>query len=450
MYNTNHTSLALALIALAMISSHTHGQSIYTPYAFTNLAGLPGVTGADDGTGAAARFQNPEGATVDALGNVYVVDHGNHTIRKITPAGVVTTVAGLPGVREPLGADGTGSEARFNFPTGVAVDTNGNLYVTDRLNSTIRKLTPDGTNWVVTTIAGSAGQASSADGTGSAARFFSPTGVAVDRQGNLFVTDFGNETIRRIMPEGTNWVVSTIAGAVGQSGSADGIGIAARFYVPAGIVVDSSNRVYVADQYNHALRKITYDGVNWVVSTIAGYAAEPGSADGNGDAARLALPYGLAVDSHGSIFVTDFGNSTIRKLTPDGTNWVVTTIAGSAGQFSSDDGSGAAARFHYPQGVAVDRAGNVYVVDTKNHRVTKGTPLLLFDTSTGRLTVSNDLFQVRLIGPYGRNAVVEASPNLQAWAPIQTNALPSGGLNISVQVGTNQHQFFRAYLEPAP
>ena len=186
---------------------------------------------------------------VDGSGNVYVADSGNYTIRKITPAGVVSTLAGLAG--SSGSADGTGSAARFYYPTGVAVDGSGNVYVADTGNYTIRKITPAG---VVSTLAGLAGSTGSADGTGSAARFYYPYGVAVDGSGNVYVADTGNYTIRKITPAG---VVSTLAGTAGSSGSADGTGSAARFNYPTGVAVDGSGNVYVADsmQQHHPQRQ---------------------------------------------------------------------------------------------------------------------------------------------------------------------------------------------------
>jgi hypothetical protein len=163
----------------------------------TTLAGLAGSAGSADGTGSAARFNTPEGVAVDGSSNVYVADSGNHTIRKITPGGVVTTLAGLAG--SSGSADGTGSAARFNFPVGVALDGSGNVYVADSLNNTIRKMTSAG---VVTTLAGLAGSAGSADGAVSAARFNEPFGVAVDGSGNIYVADTFNFTIRKITPPG--------------------------------------------------------------------------------------------------------------------------------------------------------------------------------------------------------------------------------------------------------
>ena len=285
----------------------------------STLAGLAGSSGSADGTGSAARFCYPYGVAVDGSGNVYVADTDNYTIRKITPAGVVSTLAGLAG--SSGSADGTGSAARFDYPYGVAVDGSGNVYVADSGNNTIRKITPAG---VVSTLAGMAGSSGSADGTGSAARFNYPTGVAVDGSGNVYVADTGNNTIRKITPAG---VVSTLAGTAGSSGSADGTGSAARFYYPYGVAVDGSGNVYVADNDNYTIRKITPAGV---VSTLAGLAGSSGSADGTGSAARFYYPYGVAVDGSGNVYVADTDNDTIRKITPAG---VVSTLAGLAGKF---------------------------------------------------------------------------------------------------------------------
>ena len=213
---------------------------------------------------------------VDAAGNVYVADTGNDTIRKITPAGVVTTLAGTAG--QAGSADGTGTAARFNEPDGVAVDAAGNVYVADTNNDTIRKITPAG---VVTTLAGTAGQAGSADGTGAAAQFNAPEGVAVDGAGNVYVADTGNDTIRKITPAG---VVTTLAGTAGQVGSADGTGSAARFNDPDGVAVDGAGNVYVADTINDTIREITPAGV---VTTLAGSPGQYGSADGTGAAAQF-------------------------------------------------------------------------------------------------------------------------------------------------------------------
>jgi sugar lactone lactonase YvrE len=223
-----------------------------------------------------------------------VADSNNDTIREVTTAGVVTTLAGSAGLNG--GADGTGSAARFYHPYGVTVDSVGNIYVADRSNDTIRKVTPAG---MVTTLAGSAGAYGSADGTGSAAQFNDPSGVAVDSVGNIYVADKSNHTIRRVTPAG---MVTTLAGSAGSYGSADGTGSVARFRYPCGVAVDSAGNVYVADTYNHTIRKVTPAGM---VTTLAGSAGSYGSADGTGSAAQFDHPSGVAVDSAGNIFVAD-------------------------------------------------------------------------------------------------------------------------------------------------
>ena len=332
----------------------------------TTLAGTARKGGSADGTGAAARFNAPVGVATDAFGNVYVADISNHTIRKITPAGVVTTLAGTAGTSGS--ADGTGAAARFNAPFGVATDVNGNVYVADQSNSTIRKITPAG---VVTTLAGTAGTRGSADGTGAAAMFDNPESVATDVSGNVYVADQSNSTIRKITPAG---VVTTLAG---KRFGADGTGAEASFDAPRGVATDAGGNVFVADWYNHTIRKITKEGV---VTTLAGTAGTRGSADGTGAAARFYLPYGVATDASGNVYVGDRSNNTIRKITPAG---VVTTLAGTAGPSGSTDGTGAAASFSSPNAVATDASGNVYVADRLNNTIRKITPAGVVSTLAG-------------------------------------------------------------------
>jgi hypothetical protein len=313
---------------------------------------------------------------------VYAADVDNSIIRKITPLGVVTTLAGTATV---IGsADGTGAQASFDNPSGVATDGAGNVYVADAFNSIIRGITPGG---VVTTPAGTAGRGGSTDGAGASARFSWPSGVATDSAGNVYVadsgvwtgglgeTDFGNHVIRKITPTG---VVTTLAGTAGMSGSGDGIGAAARFNTPLGVATDSAGNVYAADTYNSTIRKITSAGV---VTTLAGTAGMTGSSDGTGAAARFNYPTSVAVDVAGNVYVADTRNDIIRKITPAG---AVTTLAGMAGINGGSDGTGAAARFDSPSGVAADSAGNVYVADTNNSTIRKITPAGVVTTVVGR------------------------------------------------------------------
>jgi sugar lactone lactonase YvrE len=305
----------------------------------------------------------------DGSGNVSVADTSNNTLRKVTPAGVVSTLAGM--ARASGSADGTGPAARFYEPSGVAVDGSGNVYVADKENATIRKITPAG---VVSTIAGTAGSGGSEDGRGPAARFVKPTRVAVDGNGNVYVVDTYGQTLRKVTPAG---MVSTLAGMAGEPGSADGTGPGARFYYPHGVAVDGTGNVYVADTWNNTIRKVTPAGV---VSTLAGMAGDNGSADGTGAAARFLWPSGLAVDGTGNVYVADTWNHTLRKITPAG---VVSTLAGMALASGSEDGTGPAARFYYPEGVAVDGSGNVYVADTQNHTIRKVSPAGVVSTPIG-------------------------------------------------------------------
>ena len=364
----------LAVLPLAVL-----GQANYaTPYTFITLAGK-NFYGSADGTNGAAQFALPFGTAVDSAGNIYVADAVNCTIRKVTPVGtnwVVTTLAGLAGCTGTN--DGTGSSARFNNPYGVAVDINGNLYVADTANQTIRQVSPIGTNWVVTTLAGLAGSAGTNDGTGNAARFNGPGGLTVDTNGNLYVADTANQTIREVTPTGTNWVVTTLAGLPGVSGSANGTGSAAQFYNPQDVAVDSAGNVYVADSSNDTIRKVTPQGV---VTTLAGFAGSWGSANGTGSAARFHSPYGVTVDTQGNIYVTEIGNATIRKVTSAG---VVTTWAGLAGYRGANDGTASAARFQVPCGVTVDSAGNLFVADDFNNTIRKVTSSQVVTTIAGQ------------------------------------------------------------------
>ena len=344
-------------------------QSTYEPYSFSTFAGLP--PGSTDGTGSAARFNSPSGVVVDSAGNTYVADTVNSTIRKITPAGVVTTFAGLAG--STGSANGTGSAARFNGPVAVAIDNIGNIFVADTNNSTIRKITPAR---VVSTFAGLAGNDGSANGTGSTARFSFPSALAVDSANNIYVADTSNSTIRKITPAR---VVSTFAGLAGSPGSANGTGSAARFNFPSGVIVDraGTGNIYVGDTSNFTIRQITPAGV---VTTLAGSPGMRGGTNGTGSAARFELPEGMAVDSAGNIYVADTDASTIRKITPGG---VVSTFAGSFAKAGPQNGTGSAARFNLPTDVAVDSSNNVYVADSNNCTIRKITPAAVVTTLAG-------------------------------------------------------------------
>lgn len=307
--------------------------------AVTTLAGSSSG-GYADGIGTQATFNFPVDVAVDSNGNVYVADQSNNMIRKITSTGLVTTLAGSPTAGS---SDGIGSFASFYSPYSVAADTNGNVYVADRGNNMIRKITSAG---VVTTLAGST-TSGSADGVGTLASFYAPSGVAVDASGNVYVADLGNNMIRKITSTG---VVSTLAGST-TAGSSDGAGVLASFNAPYDVAVDVNANVYVADSNNHMIRKITPAGV---VTTLAGSTNGGVTQNGIGIAAKFYFPVGVAVDSNGNVFVGDTGNHVLRKITPLGD---VTTY------IDSSSASGPASSFYIPYGVTVDGNGNVYVAD---------------------------------------------------------------------------------------
>ncbi len=307
---------------------------------------------------AAAVFSAPVSVALDAAGNLYVSDSTTHTIHKVTTSHVATVLAGTSGTQGS--ADGAGAAASFRQPAGLALDSAGALYVADSGNSIVRKITAAG---VVTTLAGSPANSGSADGAGTAALFSSPADVAMQPDGTLVVADTGNHTVRSVTTAGT---VATLAGTAGTSGTADGTGAAARFNAPRGIAAGgSAGQIYIADTTNHTVRVATTAGA---VATLAGLYGIAGATDATGTAATFSGPTGAAVGADGDLFVADTQNNTIRKITAAG---VITTIAGLPGIAGLKDGTGSAAWFNQPRDVALDAAGNLYVADTGNAAVRK-------------------------------------------------------------------------------
>jgi sugar lactone lactonase YvrE len=367
----------LRLVGLILAGALLAGCGRAAPPAPPSVATLAGGGktgplggGYADGPAAEARFHDPMGLALDAQGNLYVSDWVNHRIRMIAPDGRVSTVAG-GGEPGPYGglADGPAADARFFGPEGLAVDAQGNLLVADTLNNRIRRISPDG---VVTTVAGGGpGTAHGfdgalVDGPAGQARFNDPSDVTAGAGGDLYVTDRLNHVIRLITPDG---VVSTFAGS-GRPGGEDGVGRAASFELPNRIDVDGQGNLYVTEgrfldfgerTYGFRVRRIAPDGR---VSTLAG-TGEPGYRDGPALTAEFDVPIGVAVDGRGNVYVVDSGAHRIRRISPEG---VVSTVAGS-GAAGYADGPAGQAQFWYPADIAVGRDGRLYVADWKNHRI---------------------------------------------------------------------------------
>jgi sugar lactone lactonase YvrE len=317
----------------------------------TTFAGN-GTAGYADGTGLSAQFNNPQGVAVDPKGNVYVSDSFNHSIREITPGGVVTTFAGS----QTIGyLDGPAATAQFYAPKGLTFDAQGNLYVADFGNNVIRKITPAG---IVSTYSGN-GTAGFIDGsTASEIEFNGPSGVAMDAAGNLYVADRGNNVIRKITSAGA---VSTLAGTNNSTrvpGYLDATDLIAAFHYPNSLVVDATANVYVADQINSAIRKVTTPA--GVVTTLAG---GPSQSD------LLNLPAGIAIDKQSNFYIAD---ETGRILEYTSGN-IIYILAGSSNVSGFVNGAGAAAQFSNPQGIAIDANGNIYVADQGNNCIRKVT-----------------------------------------------------------------------------
>jgi sugar lactone lactonase YvrE len=322
----------------------------------------------------------PVGTAIDSVGNLYVTDRSNHRIRKITTAGEVTTIAGSTQGY----ADGQGTAAQFNYPQAIVIDLSDNLYVADSSNNRIRKITPFG---LVTTFAGSS--RGYEDGQGTDAQFNNPLGMTIDSTNNLYVADTQNNRIRKIDTDGN---VTTIAGST--EGYLDGSVTEALFNAPYGIIVDSINNLHVADTGNHKIRIITPAGA---VITIAG--STQGFADGDGTSAQFYYPLGITIDSADNLYVTDSYNHRIRKID---SNRNVTTIAGST-QGSAPPPN---PQFNQPFGIMIDSANNLYVCDRANSRILK-------IDSSGKITSIGPSFFTR--------EVFAGYPGVPSTAPREIN-----------------------------
>lgn len=323
----------------------------------TTISGNPDPRGNADGMGMNARFNNPGELAVGPTGMVYVADTNNHTVRRISPYGEVFTIAGSPG--NPGGIDGLPTDARFNLPYGIACGSDGSVFVADTENHAIRKISPLGT---VSTFAGLLGQAGFIDGPANTARLNRPMGIVLDQQGNLLVVDASNYSIRKISPEG---FVTTLAGN-GERGFNDGPSDTARFHNPISIAVDSSGEMFVSEFLRECIRKISANGE---VVTIAGDSSQSGTAFPNPGTDGVRFPKGLAFSPDGILHIVNFDHSTIWKRFPDGR---LEIFAGQAQIDGSRDGTKDEILFSRPSGIAFDHFGGFYVSDSGNNTIRRG------------------------------------------------------------------------------
>jgi PKD repeat protein len=350
---------AVVVAAVAPGGVAVTGADTITTVAGNGTSGFSG-----DGGQATSAQLGAVGIAVDAAGNVYVADQGNHRVRKVTADGVITTVAGT-GERGFSGDDGQATSARLNDPNGVAVDAAGNIYIADMGNMRVRRVSAAG---VITTVAGTGFIGSSGDGgPATSATLAFPSGVAVDAAGNVYIADQLNDRVRKVTATG---VIATIAGT-GDAGFAGdgGQATSAQLRNPFGVAVDVVGNVYIADRDNHRVRRVDAAGV---ITSVAGTETFGFSGDGGpATSAQLKFPAGVAVDAIGSIYIADSNNHRVRRVSTGG---VITTVAGTGtAAFSGDGGQAISAQLDFPLGVAVDAIGNLYVADTGNRRVRKVT-----------------------------------------------------------------------------
>ncbi len=393
------------LLVLISISALAQSSQV------TTLAGSS--QGYQDGIGTSAQFKQPNGIAIDNAGNLFITDTGNHCIRKITPAGVVSTFAGS---NSPGYINGNGSMARFNLPMDLEFDLNGDLLVTDSGNHCIRKITPAG---VVSTFTGT-GIAGYVEGNINIAQFNSPLGIAIGYDGTIYVSDFYARLIRKITTSGQ---VTTLAGET-NGGYTDGQGVFARFSDIRKIVVDANNNLFVTDLQNQKIRKIDQAGnVTTFAGSIMGYQ------NGVGINAFFRQPNGICFDNNGNLLVTDEINYRVRKITPNAT---VSTIAGD-GTIGSTDGAAMSSNFSYLAGIEVDNQGNMYVCDNGNNRIRKISPNLTAGNSCATataLTTNSGTINIGTInGSIPSSSVCytysQANPNANWWSftPTQNGVL---------------------------
>lgn len=380
--------LGLGVAAAAAVAA-TGAAGAPSSGTITTIAGSgkPGFSG-DGGPAVAAQLRSVDEVAVDSRGNVYIADFESHRVRKVSPSGTMTTFAGRDGGGAFPANGSPATSARLDAPHGVAADAQGNVYVSDTNNGRVYRVSPGGT---ITTFAGTGQSSFSGDGgPATSARLYAPAGLAVDRQGNVYIADSYNQRVRKVSASGT---ITTFAGTGKQGSSGDGgLATSAQLQYPTAVAVDGQGNVYIAGTPDSRVRKVTPGGT---ITTFAGTGAGGFSGDGGRAAsAQLKLPAAVAADGEGNVYIADTANYRVRKVSPGG---AITTIAGTgAGGFSGDGGPATSARLFSPHGVAVDGKGNVYIADTANYRVRKVTPgtaltLTLGGASTQQLLTQKEI-----------------------------------------------------------
>jgi uncharacterized protein (TIGR03437 family) len=351
-------SLFLALCAPALCIGQSY--TISTVAGGSPLSPFSGI--GDNGPATSAFLNGPAGVAVDASGNIYIADSGNDLVRKVNGNGIITTIAGTSGSPGFSGDGGPAKSAKLHSPSGVAVDGSGNVFIADTTNNRIRKVD---TNGIITTVAGSTNTFSSGVGDGAAATSASlslPKGVAVDAAGNLYIADFGNFRVRKVATSG---IITTVAGngfSVGNGNLGDGGAATSAAVAPFNVALNSGGDIFIADSQDNLIRKVTAS--SGVISTVAGYVGFTGYSGDGGSAtmATLMNPEGVAVDGSGNIFIADTGNSAIREVSTSGT---ISTIAGTGGTAGStgDGGAATSATLTEPSSLALGSGGLIYISD---------------------------------------------------------------------------------------
>ncbi len=411
-------ALGLACLLAGLAPCELWGQApVITTVAGNGAVGYSG----DNDPATTAKLNAPAGVAVDSAGNLYIADSANHRIRKVDPAGTITTVAGT-GAAGFAGDNGPAASARLNNPSGVALDSAGNLYIADFNNHRVRRVDPSG---IITTVAGNGSIGYAGDnGPAISARLNYPSGVAVDTKGNLYIADLYNQRVRKV---DSNGIITTSAGngTIAYAGD-HGPATSAGLYLPRGVAVDDAGNLFIAEQVNLRIRKV--DAATGLITTVAG-SGMPGYGGDGGPAvkAQLYYPYGVAVDGAGDLYIADFYNQRIRKVDPSG---IITTVAGNGMPgYAGDNGPATSARLYYPNGVAVDSTGSLYIADTNNFRVrkvtTNGAPATSFALSAPASVVAQSTFSftVTALDRFGKPAagykgtVHFASSDSQALMP---------------------------------